>query len=169
MKVNRHSRITVYDWHYLPALLVVAAGLILILGSAGQPTTNNSWQQNLENKYSNCMSRVTTEDLGQKPTNFKALIKKYMQLRLKDPDSAKYFWDQATDLRKGYAFNSRTLQCPAVGWTMCVPINAKNSYGAYGGLQNYLFVLRDGAVVYSASPDSRGINMNCLRFDRQTL
>jgi len=38
-----------------------------------------------------------------------------------------------------------------MGWKIVVDVNAKNGYGGYTGYVPYLFMLRNGAVVFEVS------------------
>ena len=42
-----------------------------------------------------------------------------------------------------------------MGWKIVVDVNAKNGYGAYTGYVPYLFMLRNGAVVFEVSGEDQ--------------
>lgn len=65
---------------------------------------------------------------------------------------------------------------PSYGWSTCATINAKNSYGAYTGVQIWWFFIQNGKVVRSQNTSetkqvmrlaipgtliSRGHNVSC--------
>lgn len=85
--------------------------------------------------------QVTMADVGPRPTNALEGIKAFAQTHIKDPDSAKY---EIAAMSPGYC---RSTPFPEqrsfwLGWAVNVLINAKNSYGGYGGFQEFtvLFV-----------------------------
>ncbi len=74
-----------------------------------------------------------------KPSDFREEVKRYLRLRLKDPDSAIY--DNWT-LERAYLGSSP----PVYGWMSSVSVNAKNSYGGYTGFDMYHFWHEGGRV-----------------------
>ena len=132
---------------YLNAITVVL-GVGLILGSATHdPNYRTPYQRELEQK-SRCEDELEKFDFVKKPANYKSIIKSYLKQSLKDPDSAKVDWGQVSGPTPGYGNLYVTDECN-VGWTVCVPINAKNSYGAYTGSARWSFIIRDNMVIYS--------------------
>jgi hypothetical protein len=77
-----------------------------------------------------------------------------MAEQLKDPESARYskFRPLAKDLK---IVNAKTRNA-TLGYSTCVDINAKNSYGGYTGAKRYWFLIRDGKVVDSLGPELPG-------------
>jgi len=102
-------------------------------------------------------------DFGPKPENVEELIKAWAADNLKDPESARF--SKLTQPRKEWMVVN--LQ-PFYGWSVCVDITAKNSYGGYVGANTYWFLLRDGkiergqsTVGFPGKMISRGHSVNC--------
>lgn len=76
------------------------------------------------------------------PDNYQELIKAYMAETLKDPESARY--SEFSAPRKEHAIASRRA---IYGYSSCVLVNAKNSYGGYTGSQQYWFFFQNGKIV----------------------
>ena len=90
-------------------------------------------------------------DYGPKPGDYKQVVMDYMAARLKDPYSVRYVnWKEPARAYAGKAGNF------TYGWGTCVYINAKNSWGAYGGAKISYFVIRDNSVAYSEIGIDRG-------------
>ncbi len=77
----------------------------------------------------------TVEDAGNMPLNYESSIMNYLERNLKDPYSV-----------KGLRISKPVLtQCavgmygPFNGWRVTASYNAKNSYGAYTGLQEEFY------------------------------
>ena len=81
-------------------------------------------------------------DYGSYPQNYQELIKAYMAKSLKDPDSAKYS-DFSTPRKEHAIANQKAIY----GYSSCVLVNAKNSYGGYTGNQQQWFFFRNGEIV----------------------
>jgi hypothetical protein len=65
---------------------------------------------------------------------------------LKDPGSLQDFAvDRIEPMHwyQGLLYGNRT----EAAWGVCVHYNAKNSYGGYVGLRQYLFAMRDGGII----------------------
>lgn len=77
-----------------------------------------------------------------KPSDFRAEVKRYLRLRLKDPESAIY---ENWTLGRAYLGSNP----PVYGWLSSVSVNAKNSYGGYTGFEHYNF-WHDGGRVQPA-------------------
>lgn len=84
----------------------------------------------------------TKADYGESPSNYQIKIKEWLESNLKDPDSAKV--SQPSKPRKEVAFKNKQ---PIFGYTTCIKVNAKNSYGGYSGPQTYWFFLHKGEIV----------------------
>jgi hypothetical protein len=81
-------------------------------------------------------------DYGSYPENYQELIKAYMTKTLKDPESARYA--EFSTPRKEHAIaNKRAIY----GYSSCVLVNAKNSYGGYTGNQQFWFFFQNGQIV----------------------
>jgi hypothetical protein len=84
------------------------------------------------------------------PANYKVIIQDYLNTHLKDPFSAVVTWRYApvqTWIRNAPMQGSQLI----LGWKVVCDVNAKNSFGAYTGFKPYLFMIRDGAVVFEVS------------------
>ena len=91
---------------------------------------------------------------GAQPTDSEAAIKSYFETTLKDPDSARYrFEDGFIRVACTYA---RLGQTTPITWTpywaRVAQVNAKNSYGGYSGHQRYA-VLFEGDIAVNAMLD----------------
>lgn len=89
----------------------------------------------------------TVADAGLPPSDNEAMLMRFLQDRLKDPESARI-----RNLNKPVfmAVNATTYSPSFYGWVTCADVNAKNSYGAYAGATTYLLVSRDsGQIVFN--------------------
>jgi len=91
-------------------------------------------------------------DYGSYPTNYQNAIETAFVRQLKDPDSAKFSdftapkHDQMVQVE--YATHGVGVNKTAVyGYSSCVSVNAKNSYGGYTGNKQYWFLIRNGQVM----------------------
>lgn len=106
-------------------------------------------------------------DYGSYPADYEALVKANMENKLKDPESARY--SNFSTPRKEVVIKNTLTREATYGYSVCVLVNAKNSYGAYGGNHQYWFFLRDGEIlrvkdVYDGFLGSiiyQGRNVNC--------
>ena len=80
-------------------------------------------------------------DFGPYPKDPDALIKAWATAHLKDPESAHFA--SVSKPRKEYMIADSK---PFFGFSVCVGINAKNSYGGYTGSQLYWFLIRDDKI-----------------------
>jgi hypothetical protein len=88
------------------------------------------------------------------PANYKAVVQDYLNTHLKDPFSAVLLWRYAPVqgwIRTAPMEGSQLI----MGWKIVVDVNAKNGYGAYTGYVPYLFMLRNGAVVFEVSGEDQ--------------
>ena len=81
------------------------------------------------------------QSMGALPTNYEAKIKNLFDDYLKDPESARYKFGTPV---KAY---SEALNDSWKGWAVPVSINAKNSYGGYGGYKTY-YIPFDGNIIH---------------------
>ena len=98
-----------------------------------------------------------------KPTNPTALMQDYFKRNLKDPYSVRDF-KILSKTKKGWAMRREVLRRhydEPMGenngipmWYFCAQYNAKNSYGAYTGLQRWNYFVYDGRVVANVQHDS---------------
>ena len=93
---------------------------------------------------------LASADYGIYPDNYETIIKSYFQTRLKDPFSAQY---QFRTPFKAFLRNAPVLGGdPTIyGYMVYTNVNAKNSYGAYTGWEEYRLLISDGVVVGTAS------------------
>ncbi|CAI1532463.1 Uncharacterised protein [Serratia grimesii] len=85
---------------------------------------------------------LETEDVGTKPSNYKKNVENAIREQLKDPESAKF--SGMTNPRKEVMVENGDF---VYGYSTCVYVNAKNSYGGYVGKQLYWAFLRDNQVL----------------------
>jgi len=84
------------------------------------------------------------------PDNYKVLIQDYLNTHLKDPYSAVVLWKYAPVqawIRTAPMEGSQLI----MGWKIVCSVNAKNGYGGFTGYVPYLFMIRNGAVVFEVS------------------
>jgi len=118
----------------------------------------NAWKQTLP---------APEADYGAYPADYESIIKSHMETKLKDPESARY--GEFSKPRKEHIITNVGAQEAAYGYSVCVPVNAKNSYGGYTGSHQYWFFLRDGKIARSQDIDSgyfgkiiyQGRDVNC--------
>lgn len=89
-------------------------------------------------------------DYGPKPTKHEATIKAWFEVRLKDPFSAQYYFQEPVQsyLKEAPLMGGRLY----VGWQVNMQVNAKNSFGGYTGRQAYAFFLKDEQIIYVVEP-----------------
>ncbi|MFZ2541462.1 MAG: hypothetical protein WAW75_06760 [Gallionella sp.] len=92
----------------------------------------------------------STADYGAFPSDYKTLIKDYMQIILKDPESARYTFSSPP--KKGWNGSE------GFGYIVCPLINAKNSFGGYGGNQLNYFMIQNGKITNAKYLHDRSID-----------
>lgn len=90
----------------------------------------------------------TAHNHGTFPSNYKSLVIKRFSEVLKDPYSAKY--GRFSRPRKEHAIEDVSLERAVFGWSTCVDVNAKNSFGAYTGNTTFWFLIVDDKIVRSS-------------------
>ncbi len=85
---------------------------------------------------------LETADVGEQPKNYKEVVESAILIQLKDPDSAKF--SAMTTPRKEVMVENRTF---VYGYSTCLYVNAKNSYGGYTGDQLYWVFMRNNQVL----------------------
>ena len=85
---------------------------------------------------------LETADVGVKPKGYKSLVESAIRDDLKDPDSAKFY--DFTSPRKEVMVEKGSF---VYGYSTCVYVNAKNSYGGYVGKQLYWAFIRNNQVL----------------------
>jgi len=96
---------------------------------------------------------LSEEDYGPLPENYKEAVKEYFDLRLKDPETAKYRnWKGPY---KGYSRKAPALGggIEDIGYIVEVEVNARNSFGGYNGYKHYRILLVNGKAVYRIEPN----------------
>ena len=96
------------------------------------------------------LEELGSVDYGPYPAEFETIIKDYYANRLKDPASARWYFDYSPT-KAGYRVLFRFIY----GWTLCGRVNSKNSFGAYTGRSMFLVVIRYGRVVYAEMDTQR--------------
>lgn len=107
------------------------------------------------------------DGFGPYPNNYQDIVKSYMSKRLKDPESARYseFRAPAKDLKIVDIKNRVAI----LGYSTCVDINSKNSYGGYTRAKRYWFLIRDGKIVNTLSPEGAGLNASLANVMAQLI
>lgn len=85
---------------------------------------------------------LNTADVGSKPVEYKSVVESAIRDGLKDPDSAKF--SGMTKPRKEVMVDQGEF---VYGYSTCVYVNAKNSYGGYTGKQLHWVFFRDNKVL----------------------
>lgn len=95
-------------------------------------------------EFANAVKNINldTADVGAKPSNYKELVEGAIKDQLKDPDSAKFY--DMSPLRKEVMVEHRQF---VYGYSTCVYVNAKNSYGGYTGKKLYWAFIRNNQVL----------------------
>ena len=105
-----------------------------------------------------CATPPSREDFinanyGSYPVNYKEIVGNYMSIRLKDPTSPRYRYldEPVRAWYRGSPYN--------FGYSLCVYINAKNSFGGYTGSKlNYFMINTEHIIVHHDSKHSvRGL------------
>lgn len=106
---------------------------------------------------------LDTADVGSEPKNYKKLIEDAIRENLKDPDSARFY--DFTPPRKEVMVENKKF---VYGYSACVFVNAKNSYGGYTGKKLYWVFIRNGNVLRIQDTNSEfgnlifvGRSINC--------
>jgi len=98
----------------------------------------NAWKRSLP---------VANADYGGYPANYETLIKIHLSQTLKDPDSVRY---GAFSLpRQEHVIENFMAQQAIYGYSVCVSVNAKNSYGGYTGSHVFWYFIRNGEILRS--------------------
>lgn len=87
------------------------------------------------------------DDAGLYPDNYEQIIKGDLNQKLKDPYSIR---DLSISRPVSAAFWTGVIHGGNVkAWGSCVRYNAKNSYGAYVGMQAFTYFIKSGAVIWT--------------------
>lgn len=85
---------------------------------------------------------LETADVGKSPKSYKPVVEEAIRNDLKDPESAQF--SDMTHPRKEVMVQDGNF---VYGYSTCVFVNAKNSYGGYTGKQLYWVFMRDNNVL----------------------
>ncbi|ELY4307188.1 hypothetical protein SMZ82_002439 [Cronobacter malonaticus] len=85
---------------------------------------------------------LETADVGSKPNNYKKIVEDAIRNELKDPESARF--SDMTPPKKEVMVEQGNF---VYGYSLCVNVNAKNSYGGYVGKQLYWVFMRNNNVL----------------------
>lgn len=77
-------------------------------------------------------------DYGAYPTTYRSIISSYMELILKDASSAKYRYIKEP---------SKSWSDNLFGYSVCVHLNARNSFGGYTGFKLHYFMIKNNRVI----------------------
>ncbi len=143
-------------------LLILPILALIITGCATEAKKNDAvvdaWKTTLP---------APNADYGAYPENYETLIKQYFSKTLKDPESVRY--SEFSTPRKEHAIKKAGEKLAIYGYSACVLVNAKNSYGGYTGNKQYWFLFRNGEIVRSKDTSTkyfggiiyRGRPINC--------
>jgi len=101
--------------------------------------------------------QIATAYYGERPTQVfqEVVIKSFMSSMLKDPDSAKFQFEEAYKSYVTYYPDTIFPSKTEYGWVIKVRVNAKNSFGGYTGYQLYTFLVRDENLILGYGPEER--------------
>ncbi len=100
----------------------------------------------------NTPSDPALQTAGPAPSDPEASVQLWMASNLKDPYSVKDF--RISEPRRGSIWTGTLNQGAVPTWYVCTVFNAKNSFGAYGGLKIYAMFIRNDFVVMSLQDTS---------------
>ncbi|WJM80441.1 hypothetical protein [Pectobacterium brasiliense] len=122
----------------------LSASTIAFLLTACAPSQRMQEAQKRDAEFAQSVKNINIEtaDVGTKPDNFQNLIESAIRENLKDPDSAKF--SGFTEPRREVMVENRNF---VYGYSSCVFVNAKNSYGGYTGKQLFWAFIRNGKVL----------------------
>lgn len=113
--------------------LFITTPLATLLVSCSLPTP---YQPNAE--------EIKSADYGAYPSDYKKIIKRHLQPRLKDPETARYRFT-----RKPRKIHSTAYSKEDVRYYYQVPVavNGMNSYGNYTGESIYVYDIKNGKIL----------------------
>lgn len=83
--------------------------------------------------------------------DYEKFIKNYFNENLKDPESARYkfqqprhFWYRDSPILGGKEY---------IGYAIFAEVNAKNSFGGYNGFEPYIFIFKNNILTKYIDPD----------------
>lgn len=114
----------------------------LLLSGCSNPQLEEAKKKDAEFAAAVKAINLESADVGSEPKNYNVYVEEAIRSQLKDPDSAKF--SGMTKPRKEVMVENRQF---IYGYSTCVFVNAKNSYGGYVGKQLYWVFIRDGKVL----------------------
>ena len=95
--------------------------------------------------------KIAVTDIGPYPDNYEFLVKKWFSRNLKDSESARY-GEITKPIKHGTEYLGKCAHYYAtydyvIAYLVTAEVNAKNSYGGYGGWETYKFYLKNGRVM----------------------
>ena len=121
-------------------LLILPILALFVTGCATEAQKNDA----VVDTWTSALPAVNA-DYGTYPEDYQSLIKKYFLKTLKDPESVRY--SEFSIPRKEHAIKNAKEHLAVYGYSACVLVNAKNSYGGYTGNKQYWFLFRNGEIV----------------------
>lgn len=101
-------------------------------------------------------------DYGRYPKDYESIVHNHLSLILKDPNSVRI--SKITKPRKEHKITDKLKKEAVYGYSTCVWLNAKNSYGGYVGENLYWFLIRNDYVTHydiGSAPIYIGRGKNC--------
>lgn len=124
-------------------IAVVGAVLVsLMLSGCESPQMAEAKRKDAEFSAAVKNINLDTADVGEQPKNYKEVVESAILRQLKDPESAKF--SAMTTPRKEVMVENRAF---VYGYSTCLYVNAKNSYGGYTGDQLYWVFMRNNQVL----------------------
>ncbi|OQK15852.1 hypothetical protein AU255_16815 [Methyloprofundus sedimenti] len=96
-----------------------------------------------EPSYYPTQKEIAAADYGSYPSNYKQIIRDFLQTRLKDPSSAEYRYIGEPKKHHSEGTSPKAID---YNYLVKVYINSKNSYGGYVGEHEYFFYIWNGEV-----------------------
>ncbi|EHM37885.1 hypothetical protein HMPREF0454_04619 [Hafnia alvei ATCC 51873] len=123
------------------AVIGIAIATLILSGCESQQMAD---AKRKDAEFANAVKNINLEsaDVGSMPSNYKDLVESSIKAQLKDPESAKFY--DMTNPRKEVMVENRNF---VYGYSTCVYVNAKNSYGGYAGKQLYWAFLKNNQVL----------------------
>jgi len=137
--------------------LITAAMCAVLAGCATGPSVYEQYQakQVAEAAQKKAwLAQAKNAHCGPLPKDWQAQAKTHIISQLKDPDSAKFNFNQREPI-KGYVGWQKGPDgnYPLFCWVAFCAVNAKNSFGGYTGEKLWWITIRDGKV-FGAGPAS---------------
>ncbi|MBK0000287.1 hypothetical protein [Erwinia sp. S38] len=126
----------------LIAIMALAISTSLVVGCAPSQQMQDARKKDAEFSQAVKNINLETANAGNKPSDYKSIVEEAIREQLKDPDSAKF--SSFTNPRKEVMVENGSF---VYGYSTCLYVNAKNSYGGYTGKELYWVFLRDNKVL----------------------